>query len=749
MITRIKKIQNLGIFKDYSHEVGTKDFKKFNLIYGWNGSGKTTLSDLFTSFSKGVLGDFPDLKYQIQCENNETYSESKKYNKKIRVFNQKYIAENMNLVEGNANAILILGQEQKSLLDVIVRDEKKLNGDSTHEGDFGKIKTLDLRESELKQKEKEKNKLFTDVARTISTQTSGVSARNYNRSHAEAAFRKLVNKNLLSTEDKGRHSATLKQQPKEQLPLVKNSFGGVDSIVIQAKLLLEKTVSSVIINRLKNNPNISKWVEEGIVLHNPPKNCEFCDQVLPKQRLKDLSKYFNDEDKMLKIDLDELLCSIDVLVTEVKELVIPEKANVYDELQTNYENVRTEVIACKETFLEELGDLKNEINNKKQKTTEVMNLAISLSKDSFDSSLGELNNIITQCNNKTDEFSKAQKTASQALENHYLSEEFDNIVTLKSDIEKLGKNIKHLTDGDPNTPDILGITQLKKRIQDNKNKMSTAGTACDIINNKLAIFLGRNEITFETVDEGYLIKRNGRLAKNLSEGEKTAIAFVYFTINLEDKDFDLKEGIVIIDDPISSLDSSSIFQAFAFLQNAVENAQQIFILTHDFNFLKLLLKWFKRIDNKDKNYFMLKNKRDINKNRIAVIDNLDELLKGYDTEYQYLFKLLFNFSKSDNSTIESVYHFPNISRKVLEYFLRIAIPNKKSDSYKLQSFENFDDDKKTALWRFVNDQSHITGDGFDPALVAECKNNITHLLELIKTILPNHYKALEAVARNE
>lgn len=41
----------------------------------------------------------------------------------------------------------------------------------------------------------------------------------------------------------------------------------------------------------------------------------------------------------------------------------------------------------------------------------------------------------------------------------------------------------------------------------------------------------------------------------MSEGEKTAIPFVYFTIHLKDKDFDIKNGIIVIDDPICSMDS--------------------------------------------------------------------------------------------------------------------------------------------------------------------------------------------------
>ena len=48
--------------------------------------------------------------------------------------------------------------------------------------------------------------------------------------------------------------------------------------------------------------------------------------------------------------------------------------------------------------------------------------------------------------------------------------------------------------------------------------------------------------------------------------EKTAIAFVHFTTKLKDKDFENSNGIVLIDDPISSLDSNSLFQAYSFVK---------------------------------------------------------------------------------------------------------------------------------------------------------------------------------------
>jgi len=68
---------------------------------------------------------------------------------------------------------------------------------------------------------------------------------------------------------------------------------------------------------------------------------------------------------------------------------------------------------------------------------------------------------------------------------------------------------------------------------------------------------------------------------------------------LKDQDFNISDGIIVIDDPICSLDANSLFQAFAFLKNAVKESAQIFILTHNFDFLKLLLNWLKNYPKRD------------------------------------------------------------------------------------------------------------------------------------------------------
>lgn len=743
MISKIDKIQFLGIFSDFQWQTDLPEFKRFNLIYGWNGSGKTTLTQLFPILAKGESLNFPDLKYRLSTTDGE-FTQHTEYHKRMRVFNRDYIADNIDILEGKAKPIFILGKENKELAQTIKIDENILYGDSSKRGDIGRIKELELRSKELDTKITEKGKYFSNVAKIISNNTSGVVARNYRKNNAEQAFMKLTTKQLLNEKDIQKYSFTLKQQEKPALNELDISIikEGLDIIIGEASLLLASTVETTVINRLKDNPDISEWVEHGLKLHTlkKSKKCEFCDQPIPTDRIPNLLAYFNDADKILKDEIDLLINKIDNLYESIDNLVVIDKANLYDELQEDYLTATEKFKKSKVALLQDIMTLKENVEKKKLNTTTSINIDVSITTLPLGYDINLVNYEIQKHNNKTSNFTEAKSDATSNLEKHYLSEIFDEVKKIELKIEELTKKVNSLENGDPKVPGSSSIETIKKRIQDNKRKLTTSGPACDEINKQLKAFLGRDELTFEISGEGYAIKRNGIIAKNLSEGEKTAIAFVYFTIHLKDQNFKIKEGIIVIDDPICSMDSNSVFQAFAFLKNAVSDASQFFILTHNFEFLRLLLNWLHNSPKKEggKEFYMIKNDY-IDGIRTASITSLDPLLREHDSEYQYLFKILYNFES--DGTIASVYHTPNIARKVLEYFLMIRVPNHDSLYKKIDSLV-FDKNKKTSLYKFVNDFSHISSQSFSPSLVQECQNNVKYLLEMMEFVFPEHYKIL-------
>ncbi len=763
MISKINKIKKLGLFDDYSPVAGLKDFKKYNLIYGWNGSGKTTLSKLFDALENGSHIEYPDLEYEVQNESSTKFQNTQVFNQKVRVFNQDYIENNLKIREGKAKSItLVLGDASKEVLEETEKLELEL---ARKNSELGKENI------QLENKEKSKGKTFTEIAKTIYVAIVGGATRNYRKDNAESDFALITGKSLLSEEDLESLSITVKQFQKPLIdPLKEIDFEfvkdaekiklnqAVEDLLKDAKSLIEQQVESIVIERLRDNQDISDWVENGLkVKHDhSSENCEFCGQKIPEVRLQQLAKHFNEADKILKTNIDNLIDRVTTIKDAVKLAeTTPDVARFYEELTEEYTKANVSFTKEASDLLIELERVRFALKDKKAKTTEPILFEIFIDPTKFTNNFVVINTFIYSHNKKTADFETSKQEATQKIKNHYLSTIFDEVKTLEQEITNHKTKIQILTNGDPSIPEDMGILKLRQSIADNREKISSTHKACADINKSLSTFLGRQELVFEPhktksldekgnqieIEDGYIIKRNNKVVTHLSEGEKTAIAFVYFTIHLNDPAFNKDKDIVVIDDPISSLDSNSIFQAFSFLKNSVKSIEQVFILTHNYDFLRLVLNWMKHPTVKrDACFYMIKNK-DISSERVAFLDELDKDLQNFESEYNYLFKLLHEFQT--DGTIASVYHMPNISRKVLETFLMFRVPNSNNIYDKLEYLKPlFDEMKITAIYKFTNDQSHITGKGFDPSLVPETQKVVKYLLEFIEVTFPDHYKVL-------
>ncbi|USN53192.1 MAG: AAA family ATPase [Candidatus Nomurabacteria bacterium] len=771
-IQRINKIKNLGlVFSNYVWGSGIRsrstlpNFKQLNLVYGWNGSGKTTLSRLFDALS-GV--SIENLEYEIEDENGNRYDQNDTFPPKVRVFNRDYIERNIELIEGRANSIsILLGEENKDLAVQIKKDRTLLNGDSSDPKQRGKIARLADYKKDHKRLKASRDGQFTEIAKTIGAAIGGNALRDYRRPQAESDFSKINRKVELEEVELNNILISLKQ---ESLPFLDRIFIPkveidqnnyeiseiVNSINTEAENVLNKKVESEIINRLAENNDISEWVEEGVKLHKRHSSdvCEYCLQNIPNDRVEQLALYFNNADKKLKEDLDSLVEKLRKLYSVIQNITIPEKTRFYKDLQTNLETEKVNFELAKQQFVNDITNLADKIKSKKSKTTERVEHDKKLSSIGLYKVVDSVNAIIDEHKKRTADFDTVKQRAAEKIKFHYLSTIFDDIKKIESDISNLTKNIDTLT---------KEIEEINKRIEENTAKISSKHKACEVINEKIATYLGHRELKFvpriETVisengDEkevvsGYNIMRDDSAAKYLSEGEKTAIAFIYFVVHLEDQSFDLQNGIILIDDPVSSLDSNSLYQAFSFLKGAVKDGGQVFIFTHSFDFLKLLINWRRGAGRDNTGYFMIKNYFPSNI-RCAYIDRMDKELCEYESEYHYLFKLLKYLRDEQDDSIAKAYPIPNIARKVWDTFLMFSVPNGKKSYKKIEELKQngYDEQKLDAIYKFTNDQSHITGSGFNPALVPETKKIVNELFEMMEKIAPNHYQIINDATKD-
>jgi wobble nucleotide-excising tRNase len=673
------------------------------------------------------------------------FTQGKPYTRKIRVFNSEYVEANIGELEGTLNPIFVIGEENKTLVGIVEQDEEALQ---QAEKDHAE------KSIELDQLQKSRGKIFTNIASEITEHTAGTKTRTYRKNNAEAAFAALTDPQILSTEDLAAASKSMKQPAMDkQKPI---SFGNlalqtgdqsavpyftaIQMLEEYISKIVQKSATSIAIQRLVENPEVAQWVEQGVSIHDhtDDNTCEFCQQKIPKERAQALASHFNDSDRKLKEEVDQSLLDLETVRENLQGFALPSKSSFYAEFQEPFSATAEKISSLKLSLLSHLTELTNFLNIKLTRRTESYEVNVPhFDAKPYLQALQDANEVINQHNSQTEKFDQWLQATRDKIEKHFLSRIKKEIAEIDTKIENVDKAIKQFSQGDTDKG-VLGIEALRKRIGENRLKIANSHQAAESLSEKLASFLGRDDLRFEPEGEGYRIMRFGRAAKRLSEGEKTAITFLYFVVGLQDQDFNLTQGIVVIDDPISSLDSSSAYQAFSFLKNAVKDARQIFLLTHNFEFLKLLLNWISAVKKKEKTCWMLHCTNTGGTQRETELKPLDKVLLENKNELTYLFKILTEFES--DGTVSNAYPIPNIARKVLETFLEQHSTG--SSFYKKLENLKYDETKKAALYKYTNDLSHPTLSGLDPALVGETQTNVKHLLEMIKALAPVHHKAL-------
>ncbi|GAA9911671.1 hypothetical protein VN0834_11670 [Helicobacter pylori] len=192
-----------------------------------------------------------------------------------------------------------------------------------------------------------------------------------------------------------------------------------------------------------------------------------------------------------------------------------------------------------------------------------------------------------------------------------------------------------------------------------------------------------------SLDKDYRIVLNSDALENseakiiLSDGEKTTLAFAYFLARLKlfYKKEDLKNLVVVIDDPISSLDEQRIYNTTCLVakinQELVGEAlkenddkAQVFVLTHNHTFMARLINMV--MVGKHTCYFQLER----HQGQLKIV--CKDKVKGYfDTFYLLLFKEVYVFAKKEKvqDDFNEAINYGNKVRVLLESFLKINFIN--------------------------------------------------------------------------
>jgi wobble nucleotide-excising tRNase len=780
MISKISKLKNFGIFHDFSWSTELPEFKKFNLIYGWNRSGKTTVSRVFVSCEKKCTYDKDRFKqypengeFEIKLDNNTTIKNNDIATNilPIKVFNQDFIDDNISFDPSNScNPIIYVSEEDvesKKQLEKFKADKIILNND------FNEIK------KDKSIKEDVKNNFLIGLGREIA---NVLFDKSYNKTKVEVKINSIgvdnfTNK-ILSDEDKKTIETISKSEAEKEQPILPGlATINFSFLFTGVKSLLDKKVVSELLERLKN-PNdpdggldeeLNNWVKQGFDIHkskNEFKKCLFCENSLDGSFFDSLAKHFSKDYEDLETSIKRLIKELQkeqlTTISEKNVELYPDLRNSYEAKAKQYnENIKkqNDWLYRSEMWLEQ--KYKNPFD---PDIPEMMDTPENYS-ELLNKSITELNEIILSHNQRVNNYVVEVKNAREKLELHSIA-----VALSEQDFKKFENDLKESEKKEREA--LEKINKNDEKISELEKKNSNIGMAIEEINKHLKEFFGREEIKLE-LDEnkkGYIIKRDGQSAKNLSEGEKTAIAFSYFIVKVGEKEFQIKDGIIFIDDPISSFDSNFIYHCFSLINTSFKEVGQIFISTHNFQLFNLVKEWFINKNNHNKKdneklgggaqkptpceFFMIENFTESNIRKAKIVE-LDKTLRDYKSEYHFLFSLLNKFKDVDLDYAD-FYTIGNVARRFFDIFADFKIPDSRDQKQKMEAIvKELNTDKKeqekisdadwNRAYKLVNEFSHNS----DPTSTiehkdkSESKDAIKILLNIVKESDPIHYKILE------
>lgn len=750
MFKKVSKLKNFGIFRNFEWSSDIPDFSRFNLIYGWNKSGKTTFSRSFVACEKKTteFKQYPtDGEFEIETESGAiSHLNCQNGTMQIKVFNRDFIEENVSFdPTDSSKPIVYVGEED-------IESSKRLQ--TLQEKGIALVAQYKSVQRERQKNEKVEDQFRILTASNIKNIVGNLKVndkyRGYNKGSVKMTIEEngLENFSKLSEEDFEKKKKFIGGDPHDIQALLSKynfpasydgkSLGSFSEEFFEVSKLLKRKVIAETIHRLKDDPALNKWAQHGYELHktnDEKKKCLFCENELSAGFMDSLSKHFSNDYEELQRDINCFITSLERLKQHNVE-----DANhaLYPDFQDKYKNHAKELNRI-------VGELDEWADQAVMKLEEKSNNPLMIISDCqspddyslhYNRKIVEINAVIKEHNARVENHSQAVEQAKEELEKHLIATAIE-----EQDYSRIKSEVDHSIDAEKEAQQALDSNN--QEIAKLEKETSNIGKALPEINQYLEEFFGRKEILLELDDskKGYIIKRDEEIARNLSEGEKNAIAFSYFIVKTQERGFRREEGIIVIDDPISSFDSNFIYHCFSLIGNHFAEAEQLIISTHDFQFFNLVKNWFVRKNRNasDKmrlpcEFYMFENIIEDDK-RCASIVPLEETLRNFKSEYHFLFSRLNEFVAKDTRDYAEFYTIGNIARRFLEVYIDYKIPTtgdlkSRVDQLATDSVSKTEKDK---VYYLIQEFSH----GHDPTSTIEHKdkNEILGAIEILMKIV--------------
>lgn len=730
--------------------------KRINFFFGYNGSGKSTIARYLHDITLPTTEQSPDFADCSQAGYNPA-------TETILVYDEDFRRDNF-ITKDEQRGIFSLNKTNATI-DTLIKEA------NDRVAELQRCLTgAKNRETNLKTKQERKLKDLEDFVFSKRTQFS--SCRNATIPHggSKKNFQTHI-RTFLS------HTASLKQLPEllQEYNRVyanglRNIPNNIDTDAIKAligqeigiSVLLDEVIvgnKDVDIASLIDSLHMSSWVEQGLpYMEQSGDVCPFCQKPFEdKEELKHKFEQFFDTSYKTKIDELRNKASIYYSGLEAQIACLNDIVKMFNP-QNKVSSLISDLQTLKDAFAKIINDKKNKPNEKKSITS----LAL------FQNRLVEIKALVTANNTDYANLSNLQSQWLRDVEIFIAEdcrlaiEKYERWKT-KCD-EVLLKNAFTQTSLQEQLTYQLGLIDEYR-----KHTVSTA----DAVNNIKKILKNVGFDGFEihekkipgTTTLTYYLKRNGSTAtnvyKSLSEGEKTFISFLYFyqlCLGTDDLAHSSKKKVIVIDDPVSSLDSKVMFVITTLIHQlarhkgnankidrqtfANSNIEQIFIFTHNFYFYKEV-SFNRRPINTDWCHHVIEKQGSVS--RIAYSEYDCKIKNDYSMMWENLKKAKATLGTDKNQNVM----LANTMRRVIDTYLDFVGMKKSGSTITWTALDAFTEGSpeyvvESAFISFINDESHgvaaLDDMYYDSIVKQEPAVIFTAFKALFKDIGASHYE---------
>lgn len=757
IIKRMRLLKDAGVLADRTARDAGPVFLSYNLIYGFNGSGKSTLSRLFACLQAGKTHEeVPEgCSFEIEMDDGTVYGSPGNLSgieSRVCVFNTDFVDRNLRWKEGRATSVFYISEAQSDLAAELEAKKEMLEVRKVEAIAQGSVVAANSRALGTHK---------TERARTISGKLH-LGNRRYEAPQLQADYDTLpFDDTCLLTDDALTDFEEVARQAAPPPPheMLQDQARAVEELIASTRTLAELSISQTVLDEIERHPSMVPWLNTGHEYHaaHGLESCLYCGNRISEERKAKLDAAFDDKLSTLIESLSAARQSLAAAVADLPAVGRPAVNEIEGSLRTPYNNACKEFEAAQgevDAILRQAVGIVDERTARPTLTVDHRLPAadeVRAKCETLQAKVAVLNELLTKHNEAAADFQNSQSAARDAIKKHFLAQGHGDYRELKAAVD----DARSAADG------INGeVRDLEAEIADLSAKVRTHGPAAEKITKLVHSYLGHPELTIFPAEEGYELHRHGRLVKGPpSEGEKTALALCYFLSTLEADGRDIKNQIIVIDDPISSLDTKALNYASALIRACVENAAQVFVMTHNQHCMNEFKKaWQRRAEAKpDKPATAALLYVDVTMpegsgRRQATLVEMPKHLRGYDSEYHFLCAKALQFEAAGEGYSEYWFMMPNVIRRVLEVFLGFKEPGSHSVQQKLEAqarkLPDLDPIRVKALDRLVNVESH--SDNLDDLIahssmtIEETKDANTALLALMTASDAGHMAAIRS-----